>query len=99
MNKAQRKRIATLIEELQGISSALAECSSIEDIQSTIEEICDEEQEKLDNMPEGLRNGDKGSELETKIEALSEAKSIAEEMVDWANRLDEIIAKLEEASE
>lgn len=59
MNKAQRRNITSIIEELQ-------------DIQERITEILDDEQGKYDNMPEGLQSGERG---ETMYEIISQLES------------------------
>lgn len=46
-----------------------------EDAVSAIEELRDETQEKLDNMPEGLQQGDTGQLLQERIDALESALS------------------------
>lgn len=52
---------------LQGIKSRL------NDIAAEIETIRDDEQEKFDNMPEGLQQGDTGQRIDQAITALTDA--------------------------
>jgi hypothetical protein len=60
---------------------------SIEDIQSNLQsvaevalEVAQDYQEGLDNMPEGLQEGDVGMEIQEKIEA---CEAYAEELEAW----------------
>lgn len=74
MNKQGRKRLAE-VEEL------------LEKAKDIIIEVREEEEGKLENMPESLRYGERGEETEQYIEYLNEA----EERVDDAIfNLDEI---------
>jgi hypothetical protein len=61
MNNERRKRIDTVIGQLQELAAQL------EAIKDEIEEIKDEEQEYFDNMPEGFQQGDKGQAAEAAI--------------------------------
>jgi hypothetical protein len=69
MNAAQRK---TLSEKI----------SIVEDLISELQNIRDEEQEKYDNMPEGLQSGDKGEAIQQAVDNLDSAISAAEECRD-----------------
>lgn len=60
MNKQGRKRLKEAEEMLTKA-------------QEIVEEMAQEEQEKLDNMPESFRYGFKGGEMETAIDYLNEA--------------------------
>lgn len=57
-----KEEIATLLEELNGKISDFKEAFG--DIATAIEELRDEEQEKFDNMPEGLQQGERGQAIE-----------------------------------
>lgn len=57
MNKNQRKELEKLLE-------------IINEVQTQIDFIKDEEQEKLDNMPENLQNSERYSQMEEIINAL-----------------------------
>jgi hypothetical protein len=65
MNKQQWKTLIPLLNEMR------ANIDAIEEARSGIETIRDAEQQKLDNMPEGLRNSDKGEALDSIVTALS----------------------------
>ena len=60
MNKATRKQIEELSEQ------------SMELIIAKFEEIRDEEQEKFENLPEGIQVSEKGEAFESAIESLEE---------------------------
>lgn len=60
MNKQGRKRLKEIEETLKKA-------------QETLEEMAQEEQTKLDNMPESFRYGFQGGEMETVIDYLKEA--------------------------
>lgn len=71
MNQAQRKFVAEKLQELIGLKE------QIEAIASELRTLAEEEQEKYDNMPEGLQGGDKGQAIETAAQMLDEAASAA----------------------
>lgn len=48
---------------------------SLDDVISQIEEIKDEEQEALDNMPESLQQSERGAKMQTAIDTMDEAIS------------------------
>ena len=76
MNQDRRNRIAGMQSQLEDLQSQL------EDLQSQIEEVRDEEQEYYDNMPENFQNGDRGYAATEAIEALDEAFSSIEDVVN-----------------
>lgn len=105
MNKQQRKDLAKLEKKLEpfkdeGALSALSKedkdavDDELSDIRQELESVVSEEQEKYDNMPEGLQNGDKGEELSDVIQTLQggvdaldavDGADLKEE--DWADRI------------
>lgn len=59
------------------------EISTMEQVIANLESVRDDEQDKFDNMPEGLQRGEKGEKgeaLQTAIDALDAAISSAEEV-------------------
>lgn len=76
MNNKRRKQISNIIKTLE---------ESKDDITSVMEE----EQEALDNMPEGFISGERGEKCQTAIDLLDDA----------INSLDEVIDSLEEAKQ
>lgn len=69
MNNTRRKAINELIEQL-------------EEIQSRIEEIKDEEEEYYNNMPESLQDGEKGDRAQSAIDNLDDATNSIGEVID-----------------
>lgn len=69
MNKKQRKQLQDL-------------CSQVEDIKCEIETIRDDEQEKIDNLPDGLQGSSKEDEYQEGIDALEEIISSLEDTID-----------------
>lgn len=74
MNKQGRKRLA---------EAALL----IEQAKDIIVEVREEEEEKLENMPESFRNGEKGEQMETYIEYLNEAEEKADDAICNLNEI------------
>lgn len=68
MNKEGRKRLSDLL-------------SKIEEIEGEISTIKDEEQDKFDNLPEGLQASDKGTQIEETIGYLEEAENCLQELM------------------
>jgi hypothetical protein len=66
MNNERRKRIKEITDQLEN--------ASLE-----IEQIKNDEQEYLDNMPESFQQGEKGSAAEETIQELESAESSIEE--------------------
>lgn len=73
MNAADRKEVATILGELEDLKA------KIETQGERLRELADAEQEKFDNMPEGLQQGDAGQAIETAAGALGEAADAAEQ--------------------
>ena len=76
MNAKTRKEIEKLTESLDEIMCA------IENIQS-------EEEEKFNNLPEGIQDSERGEEFRSAIENLESAASSIEEAIDYLNEITE----------
>ena len=72
MNKADRKRVADLRNELKAAQSQVV------NVGESLREMADAEQEKYDNMGGGLRSGEGGQAIEAAASALDEAASACE---------------------
>lgn len=72
MNKTQRTQIEKWIE-------------SIIEIKEGVESMQEEEQDKLDNMPENLQESERGEQMQNGIENLDAAASSLEEAIDSLN--------------
>ena len=86
MNKERRNKIDKAIEEVNRLQDAL------EGLQQIVEEIRDEEQEYLENIPENLQGSERYETAESAVESLENA-------VGWFDNLDidELISALEES--
>lgn len=75
------------------IEDAIAQLQSIEDLEAVktmVEELQDEMQCSLDNMPEGLQMGHTGELLQERIDACEEAYSALDEVQsEWESAVDE----------
>lgn len=69
MNKQQRKRLAVLMDQLTVIRDEL-------------EILMNEEEEKYDNMPDQLRETERGQRMDEAIDALGDAQSSIEDALD-----------------
>ena len=76
MNAKTRKEIEKLTESLDEIKCA------VENIQS-------DEEEKFDNLPEGIQDSERGEEFQAAIENLESAASSIEEAIDYLNEITE----------
>lgn len=72
MNKENRKKIEEFVTKL-------------EDIKSGIEDMQAGEEDKYDNLPEGIQDSEKGEAICDAIENLSCAASSLEESIDYLN--------------
>ena len=83
MNKARRKRIASVIETLENITGY----DLIETAKDEIEVILWEEEDAYDNMPENLQYSMRGEESSDAIDSLQEAVDTLEKAIDALNEL------------
>ena len=60
MNAARRKRLAKVTDLLQ-------------EAKDLLQTVMDEERDALDNMPDSLRESDRGQEIEAGLDAMEEA--------------------------
>ena len=67
MNAADRKQVSELVSKLEDLNS------QFEEIKSDIQSLAEAEQEKFDNMSEGLQAGEKGQQIEAAAGSLDEA--------------------------
>lgn len=75
MNDARRKQIDSLIASMRDLTDL------VETLQAGIQDVLDEEQEYLDNMPENMQQSERASIAEEAISALEEAASAADDIV------------------
>jgi len=86
MNKARRKRIASVISTLENI----IDYDLIEPAKDELEDILYEEEDAYDNMPENLQYSIRGEESSDAIDSLQEAVDALEEAIDTLNELDDL---------
>jgi hypothetical protein len=72
MNAADRKQVAEILGELEDLQAKIGEQGNL------LRDLADAEQDKFDNMPEGLQAGDTGQKIETNAGHLSEAADAAQ---------------------
>jgi hypothetical protein len=86
MNKANREAVAKIRARLEDL---LLQAEAIGD---ELQTMADDEQEKFDNMPEGLQQGEQGQAIETAASLLGEAASACEsgELADALESLNSI---------
>lgn len=97
MNKGRRKQIAAALETIGGLIGTMEQASSdIDGLESEIELIRDDESEYHENLPENMKDGDKGSTAE---EALSNLDDAVSEITNAKDRFEGILEKLGEAKD
>jgi len=72
MNAKDRKNVCSLLATLEALKA------QIETIGAELREIADAEQEKYDNLSEGLQGSDMGQAIEDAARCLSDAADAAE---------------------
>jgi hypothetical protein len=86
MNAQRRKRIQDILEMINKLDELK------QDIYYAIEEVRDEEQEALDNLPDSLRYSAKGDDMEARVDALDRAMSDIEDVEFPTDALEEAVA-------
>ena len=86
MNNERRKKIDDVIQKINIFQNTL------EELQEIIEEIRDEEQESLDNIPENLQGSERYEAVENSLYNLEDA-------IEWFDNIDvdELTSTLEES--
>ena len=69
MNNIRRSQITDIMENLSSL-------------QTSIEELLEEEQEAFDNLPDGIQDSERGEAIQTAIDNLEEAVSNCEELLN-----------------
>lgn len=81
MNNQRRKAIEKLIIEINAVALDNQKVQLL-DAKEALEQLRDEEQEYLDNMPENLHGSDKYSDSEQSIQSMDEAMQLIESVTD-----------------
>ena len=76
MNKARREQIQKVIDQLG-------------DLRQTIDDLCSEEQDYFDNMPEGLQDSGRGQSAEAAISALEQASGSVDDAIQYLEEADD----------
>ncbi len=81
MNKARRKSLGELQDRIAelGISQMR---DKVQEILDKLEEIREEEQDALDNLPEGLRDGERGQDMQAAVDSMGEAFDALETLAE-----------------
>jgi len=69
MNKARRQALQTIINK-------------IEELKTPLEILRDEEQDTLDNMPESIRDGERGERTESSIQSIEDALAMIDDVIE-----------------
>ena len=78
MNKMRRKEL------MEWVKIAEEWVSQGEEIKSKLENICSDEEEYFDNMPENLQGGMRGTDAEEAIEKMNEAMECMDNAIEAA---------------
>ena len=85
MNKDRRKSLEKIIDRLEDVRTTL------EDIKTDLEDIKIDEEDAYDNLPDSLKECDRGYDMQSYIDSLDSACNI-----DTDDAIDEIIGYIEE---
>lgn len=61
----------------------------LDEIKSDIEAMQEEQEERFDNLPEGIQDSERGEEFQAAIENLESSASSIEEAIDYLNEITE----------
>ena len=109
MNKQQRQELSAIADRISPDEERLGAMSEderkaylddLEKAKEDIESVRDDEQEKLDNMPDSLRDGSRGESIQEGIDNLEEAinhleNAIGEESVMDEEWVEEVAAEVD----
>lgn len=93
MNKARRKELSILADSLNSIQDDLT------DISSEIQVLENDEQEAYDNMPDGMKNGDRGDAAQEAINNMESASASTESAVGILQTILDLIEGVKEDTE
>lgn len=109
MNRERRKELEKLIEDLELAKGVLTDAldnfrANIEDIETQLSLLMEEEEESFQNMPESLQQGAGGQASEAATEKMTEAQDALGEVVDEVqnamdDKVQEILEALREAAQ
>ena len=83
MNKARRKDLADIIEKLEALDALR------EEIREELAAVRDEEQEALENMPEGLQYSERGERMREYVDTM-ESVTGELDLIDIESLMDQL---------
>ena len=88
MNKQRRTSLAEISQRISDLTS------EAETLRDALRDLCEEEQDYFDNMPEGLQGGERGESSQEAINQLEDAITTLDDMVsaDIGGMVDNAIA-------
>jgi K+/H+ antiporter YhaU regulatory subunit KhtT len=96
MNKKRRQEISRIVTKVEEIVADARE--KLEELQTSIESIRDEESDCYENLPEGIMYSERGEAMEQAVDNLDNAASSIEELIDNLD-CEELIEYLNDAAE
>lgn len=98
MNKDRRKKIACIADSLNQIEYLLeAPKARAQEMLDELNELMEEEQEYIDNMPENFADSEKAAVANEAVENLEEAIALITDLCDLEFCAEEVNDKLNEA--
>ena len=88
MNAKRRKRVKEVIDTVEKLLASLNGIK-IDHIVDELKDLCDEETEAYDNMPEPLQWSDRGMQIDQNMTNLDDAHDLMEEVPDLIKEIKE----------
>lgn len=88
MNAKRRKRVKEVIDTIEKLLTSLNGIK-IDYIVDELKDLCDEETEAYDNMPESLQWSDRGMQIDQNMTNLDDAHDLMEEVPDLIKEIKE----------
>ena len=88
MNAKRRKRVKEVIDTIEKLLASLNGIK-IDHIVDKLKDLCDEETEAYDNMPESLQWSDRGMQIDQNMTNLDDAHDLMEEVPDLIKEIKE----------
>ena len=95
MNKERRRQLQEITSELGEIINDIEVIKGrLDDTKCDIENVCEEEDESYNNLPESFQDGERGERMQ---EAISFMESSCDEIDNSLNSIEEVVGIIEEA--
>lgn len=85
MNRDRRKALKVILGKMEGLTS------KIEEVKEALQEVIDEEEEALGNLPESIQDSERGETMQGYIDAMEEVVEALDEL-----DMDDLHEKIEE---